>query len=246
MSSRNDPLIANSQPTSSGAKDMVQRAVDGLEKRHENLGNKMSEDNITKTSIPTPLSQKDGTIKVSRRKFHLLYWLAAVPQESRHDNTLHEGVTTVPLNYKLESLEDSASFDVDLDRLADLTVQIELLIERHLEPGQRRAEHHPVECLLQSFKNVEAKLADIQQAQSAAADTPSTEYHSRAGRQCSPDYRVSRESPPSHRGRHISQGRENCQAVVSLAKQVYKFLLPLDYSPEKSSRYWGTIYWYLE
>ncbi|KAL8689744.1 MAG: hypothetical protein Q9224_004573, partial [Gallowayella concinna] len=238
------------RPASTGAKEGLTDTAgtaEGVSFDAENAGNPEDRDIMT---IPKDLEQTRRTIKVTRRKFHLFYWLAAVSRQPK-TNTTEQGVIIPPADPESGQPLDATCFKVDLTKVAMLSSQLELMVERCLEPGLSLVEQIPVDCPRRSLRDVQAKLLETQRARYADDDTSHLKKDGRRRRQHSSDNDSNaRASSTSHHGRSASKTRRPhrlpCESVVSLAKQLYRFLLPLDYSSEVLSRYWGTIYWYLD
>ncbi|KAL8662824.1 MAG: hypothetical protein Q9168_008199, partial [Polycauliona sp. 1 TL-2023] len=194
---------------------------------------------------------------VSRQAFHLFYWLSATPAPSQDNGALSE---KPPLVSGAEQPHDNTTFGVNIKKLDTAMKELTALIERNLEPVSTDAARIPetrglpVECMPRTLEEVETKLDKIRSSCTNtvnALEMPSKDTH---------------KAIPERYSEHISDGqrpsalpkdgtdrdrirRKRCQMIVRLAKQVYKFLLPLEnplIESPATAKFWGTVYWYLE
>ncbi|KAL8679558.1 MAG: hypothetical protein Q9186_004152 [Xanthomendoza sp. 1 TL-2023] len=201
------PSSMNVRPASTGAKEGLTDTAgtaEGVSFDAENAGNPEDRDMMT---IPKDLEQTRRTIKVTRRKFHLFYWLAAVSRQPK-TKIIEQGVITPPADPESGQSLDAACFEVDLTQVAMLSSQLEQMVERCLEPGLSLVEQIPVDCPRRSLRDVQAKLLETQRARYADDDTSHLKKNGRRRRQHSSDNDSNaRASSTSHHGRSASKTR---------------------------------------
>ena len=201
----------------------------------------------------------DNLLRVSRATFHLYYWLSAVP---RPGNSLREGAPSGSTDSVSEQSRSSTMFDVDLEKLSNYVEEMIAHTKQNLntaliEPSSNTAtRQYPVNCTPRSLEEVETRLAEIRDSCNTTTDTHDRSAADPPGRRhqdYSEDGSDAQDRIIIRRGEPIldesQQKRQRCEKIVSLAKQVYQFLLPLETSSLESwvaSKFWGTVYWYLE
>ncbi|KAL8911774.1 MAG: hypothetical protein Q9171_003107 [Xanthocarpia ochracea] len=212
-------------------------------------------DRKTQTSQPGG----DNALRVSRATFHLYYWLSAVP---RPGNSLREGAPSGSTDPVSEQSRSNTIFDVDLEKLSNYVEEMIAHTKQNLntaliEPSSNAATHqYPVNCTPRSLEEVETRLTEIINSCNTTTDTHDRSAADPPGRR---HQDFSGDGSDAHDEIIIRRGgpildesqlkRQRCEKIVSLAKQVYQFLLPLETSSLESwvaSKFWGTVYWYLE
>ncbi|KAL8857722.1 MAG: hypothetical protein Q9178_005757 [Gyalolechia marmorata] len=242
-------------PASTGLKEAVQQSSEVAEKEGMDAQSSASlKDRKTQTSQ----SGDDSVLRVSRATFHLYYWLSAVP---RPGNALREGSPSGSTDSVSGQSQSSTMFDVDLKKFTNYVEEMIVHTKQNLntaliEPSSNAATRQsPVNCTPRSLEEVEARLAEIRDAcnttdthDQSAAEPPGGRHQDHSG-----DGSDAQDGIVIRRGGLMLDEsqlkRQRCEKIVSLAKQVYQFLLPLEISSLESwvaSKFWGTVYWYLE
>lgn len=99
-------------------------------------------------------SDEESSFRIVAQEFHLLYWLAAVPNSSSNGNSAVRGALALATDKSNTTTKDELAFDLDRQKLNRLIAQIQLLASQTLQ-GLRATQ---TKCTL---SDIEAKLAKI-------------------------------------------------------------------------------------
>ena len=218
----------------------------------------------SEVSNPNDHISRDVEGRLSR--FHIFHWFVAIPneQQSSH-NTAISGLEQAGLSTPRSEEINTRSFNVDLDRLRRLFKEMHKMMWTKDEKIHRLYRKSPSH----SLEEVENRLAILLQKRrpdsvhaKSQNTTGSTDDHQTDSSTASPalDARIRSQTPHTGRqtrpsteairalssdGNVVSSGpelRHHKRRLVINAKRCFVFFLPLEYSSDMVSKYWGTVY----
>ncbi|KAL8768292.1 MAG: hypothetical protein Q9209_005431 [Squamulea sp. 1 TL-2023] len=238
-------------PVSTGAKE-ARAKRDGSNADRDLASRQTSEQPEQRRSTNGRVYTPNDLVSRSKETFHLFFWQAVVPRSSKTDSTSGEQRTQDAPRGQPDQTNDGKTFDTSLTHSSHLAMQIESIVEQYLKTGKRNAEARPTQCTQRTLEDVQTKLVEIKRlATAASANQPRESRHYRRRTEGyrdadgnKGDVSISREiKSPTNEAEQIYS---RCEKIVSLAKQIFQFLLPLNYTSVSSSTYWGLVYWYLQ
>ena len=213
---------------------------------------------------PDPNDDNSRDHQARLGKFHIFQWFVAIPNEqqsSRNESVsgLGRDVSSTP---RSEST-NARAFNVDSDRLKKLFKDMHNMMQTRNGKTSRLYRKGPTH----SLKEIEDRLAVLRQegqldsgedeSQSNADDdhqndpragSPTSDVRirnqgPRTGRQARPSTEETGGlSEDVHVGSSTSDLRRHKRRLVENAKGCFCFFLPLEYSSDMASKYWGAVY----
>lgn len=218
------------------------------------------------SAVPNPKDHMSRDVQARLGRFHIFHWFVAIPNEQQiSQDTSASGLEQDGLSTPRPEEVDARSLIVNLDRLRKLFKEMHKMMrtkDGKIHRLYRKGPSH-------SLQEVEDRLAVLLQKRrpdSVHAESPhtteSTNDHQTDSRTGSPalDARIRSQSPRTGRqtrpsteeirglssdgnvGSSGSELRRQKRRLVINAKRCFVFFLPLEYSSDMVSKYWGTVY----
>ena len=207
----------------------------------------------------------DSTFKASLSRFHLFFWLTAIPGEVSEPRDSPKGNEAVDIAQHTH--EKERSFLIDTHKLGVLISEM----ERYFSSSEFKHRHIYKRCPSSTLLDVETRLSELVQelkverrdvggnaerkapdesgrnlASSSKSNDVNEEYLKRKSLERPEGKSHSRRGSSSHhqdsRAKTLAKVLRKKKDFVRTARQLFQFFLPLDYTSNMAGKFWGAVY----